>query len=910
MKSFLEEVLEEIKQQYNSIEDVVFVLPSKRAGTFLKKSIAKTTQKTQFLPDIYSIETFVEKIANLSYASNTQQLFELYNAYLKINKEEKDGFYAFSKWGQTLLQDFNEIDRYLIDPDKILQELNHWALQKEKSKMIEDYIFFWNNLKQLYSTFNQNLLNKAIGHQGLVYEQACKKLEQYIDVNTNKKHVFIGFNALNKAESTIVQRIIENPSNAIYWDNDPYFVNDYIHDAGYFMRQHKNTWDYYKKNTLKGLKRNYLSKKNINIIGVPKNIAQAKYVGNLLAELKSNSPQSLKNTAVVLGDENLLNPILNAIPKQINRVNITMGYSLYKTPLASLFSDFFNLYLKEESQGWFYKNVLSFLSHPYLHILLSSEENNNAATLINKIKDKNWIYLNLKKIEKALDSKEENIALLFFNETINPTFFIEKCIAITLALKEKFSRDESSLELEYLYRFYTLFNQLKELINEYSFINDIKALYSLYKELLSSETLDFQGEALEGLQVMGMLESRNLDFETVIITSVNEGILPSGKSNNSFIPYDVKQDFGLPTYKDKDAIYTYHFYRLMQRAKNIYILYNTEPDVLEGGEKSRLISQMLTDKNKRNDITEIIASPNVTPIIKEELEVSKNEDLMKHMVLYAQKGFSPTSLTNYIRNPIDFYKKNILKINDALEVEETVAANTFGTIVHDSLEELYTPFIGSFLTKEKLTDLQLKIKPTVSKHFIKSYGEGDISRGKNFIAFHVVVKYIENFIKLELKEIEKHQVKILGLEDNLEIALDIPEIPFPVKLKGKLDRIDEKDGMIRIIDYKTGKVATKDVEIVVWEDIISSYDYSKAFQLLCYATMYNYKQPINIIEAGILSFKNLNAGILNFATKEKKGSRTKNITINQEILDLFSNELKKLIIEICNPNIPFVEKPI
>jgi len=916
MKSFLEEVLEEVKQQYNSIEEIVFVLPSKRAGTFLKKSIAKTAEKTAFLPDIYSIETFVEKIAELSYASNTQQLFELYNAYLKITENEKDSFYTFSKWGQTLLQDFNEIDRYLINPDEIfsylsdIQELNHWSLQEEKTKIMKDYIHFWNNLKELYTTFNNRLLYKGLGHQGLVYRQACENLEKYLKANTHKKHIFIGFNALNKAESKIIQEILENSTADIYWDNDPYFVNDFIHDASYFIRQHKNSWNYYNENEIKGLKRNYLSKKNIKIIGVPKNIAQAKYTGALLKELKKNNPKLLKNTAVVLGDENLLNPLINSIPKEIDRVNITMGYALYKTPLASLFSQFFDLYTKKEPQGWFYENVLSFLSHPYLHTFFTNSEQNNATILGNTIKSKNWIYISTQKIETVIQGDKEKTAILFFNDTPTPKLFLEKCIAIILSLKETFTENENSLELEYLYRFYTLFNQLKELIKEHLFVNDLKSLYSLYKELLSSETLDFQGEPLEGLQIMGMLESRNLDFETVIITSVNEGILPAGKSNNSFLPFDIKQDFGLPTYKEKDAVYTYHFYRLLQRAKNIYILYNTEPDVLEGGEKSRLISQMLTDKNIQNNITEIIASPDIKPVTKKIEEIVKSDGLMALLAEHAKKGFSPTSLTNYIRNPIDFYKRNVLKINDALAVEETVAANTFGTIVHDSLEDLYTPFIGSFLTKEKLINLQSLIKPTVSRHFIKSYGEGDITMGKNLIAYHVVIKYIENFIKLELNEIEKHQIKILGLEDNLDISLNIPEVPFPIKLRGKLDRIDEKDGVLRIIDYKTGKVASKDVEIIDWEEIIVNYDYSKAFQLLCYTIMYNHKKPIDIIEAGIISFKNLNAGLLNFATKDKKGSRTKNSIINQETLELFSKELKRLIIEICNPNIPFLEKEV
>lgn len=917
MKSFLEEVVEEIGHKYRSFENLIFVLPSKRAGTFLRNALAKSSDKTFFAPDIYSIESFIEKISGLAYATQTQQLFFLYEIYLKSKPAEQDNFYTFSKWGQTLLQDINEIDRYLIEAEKLfaslsaIQELDHWSLRAEKTKMMEDYLQFWNNLESLYHSFNGALLKKGLGHQGLVYRTACEKLEGYLAEQSDKTFIFLGFNALNTAESQIIQHILSNYSSQIYWDIDSYFLQDNVHDAGYFIRQHLKTWPYLSTNGLKGKSENYLTKKKIKIIGVPKNVSQAKYVGQILSDLHLEHPEQLRNTAVVLGDETLLNPMLNSVPIEMEAVNITMGYPLNKTPLASFFDKFILLYLQRNTQGWFYRDLLDFLAHPSVNSLLNAGKTNVVGTIEHAIKTKNWTYIKVSKLVGISKQHTDSIKLLFFENTPTPKEFITVVLKIIAELKIRPQSAENPLALEYLYRFHELFNQLDELIKAYDFIKDLKSLQSLYRELLSSETLDFQGEPLEGLQIMGMLESRNLDFETVIITSVNEGILPSGKSNNSFIPFDLKIYSNLPTYKEKDAVYTYHFYRLLQRAKHVYILYSTEPDDgLGGGERSRLINQLLTDDNKFHDIVETYASPTISPTLKVMQHIEKDTALIELLKIHASNGFSPTSLSNYIRNPIDFYRRNLLGIDDVLEVEETVAANTLGTIVHDTLEDLYRPFIGEYLTEKALHTANDNVKSLVNHHFLKSYGDGDISRGKNLIAYHVVLRYIQNFILLEIEDVRQHRIKLIGLEKKLKIELDIPELNYPIHLKGKLDRIDEIDGKLRIIDYKTGRVTPTQVEIVDWEEITSEYDNTKAFQLLCYALMYQKETPLTTLEAGIISFKNLNAGLMRFATKPKKGSRSKDYIITQETLKLFSHELKALIVEICNPDVSFLEKEV
>ena len=916
MKSFLQQVVDDLLKTYDSFDNLILILPSKRAGTILRTTLANTANKTIFSPKIYSIEGFVEHISKLEAASNMEQLFTLYKAYSAMEYGEKDNFSIFSKWGQTLLQDFNEIDRYLIDAKDIfsylanIQEINHWSLQKEKSEIITNYIKFWNNLEPLYKAFNDLLKAKKLGHQGLIYRTACEQLKDYLANNENKTHIFLGFNALNTAESYIIQEILSKTKADIFWDSDPYFTEDPIHDAGYFIRQHQKTWPYLKGKALKGVESNYSSQKNIKIIGVPKNVSQTKYVGGLLLKLKEEDDNILKNTAIVLGDETLLNPLLNAIPSELDTVNITMGYPLKSTPLASLFSQYLALHLKKDSQGWYFQQVLDFLSHPYIQILCTEKEQNIATIISETIRLKNWAFINSNNLRSAIEGNDLLLSLLFFQEEVSGTNFIQKCHQIIQILREKFVLSKDSLGLEYLYKFYTLFNQLQEMVEQYAFANDLQSLESLYLEIVRHETLDFQGEPLEGLQIMGMLESRVLDFETVILTSVNEGILPSGKSNNSFIPFDLKKYYKLPTYKEKDAVYTYHFYRLLQRAKNIYLVYNTEPDVLEGGEKSRLLTQLLTDENKLADITEIIAAPEINPTVKVLQTITKDGDLMDLIKEHASKGFSPTSLSNYIRNPIDFYKRNLLGIDDVLEVEETVANNTFGTIVHDTLEDLYKPYLNTYLEVSMLQEMKKKIKTTVIGHFAKSFAEGDISRGKNLIAFNVVVRYIENFLKMELAEVKHHQIKILGVEEKLRMNITVPGLDFPVVLKGKLDRIDEKDGLIRIIDYKTGNVTSSQVEIVEWEDTIQDYNYSKAFQLLCYAIMYNNNQPIGKIEAGIISFKNLGSGLLKFAVKEKKGSRKKDNSITQETIAHFMESIKILISEIGNPLVPFTEKEV
>jgi len=919
MASFIHDVLIHLQQKSVDFSQLTFVLPSKRAGTFLKHDLSRVSTKPLFSPVIISIEEFVEELSQLQKIPNLELLFEFYEVYcLTTPEDQRDNFDSFLKWAQILLQDFNEIDRYLIDPKHIfdylsaIKDINHWSVEENQTPLIKHYLSFWKNLNSYYTNLSEHLIEKGKGYQGLIYREAVENLENYIQSNSDKQHIFVGFNALNNAETRIIQELLHSDMANIFWDIDQTFLDHEIHDAGHFIRKYKNNWRYFNTNAFQWAHDYYSEEKNVNVIGTPKNVGQAKFVGELLNTLKSKNP-SLQKTALVLGNENLLIPVLNSIPKSIEALNVTMGLSLDAIPLASLFETLFLMNIDRKSTCYF-KDVIEVLSHPFIKSLFDSESGNNAEKLISSIQKNNLIFLSKDKLLDVSKNHETEIILLFESWNNNPSLGLEKCQRLILHIKQHLDQNKKDnlLALEYLYKFNEIFNSLIELNTKHRKIQSLKILFELYKEILQSETLDFQGEPLQGLQIMGMLESRVLDFDTVIIASVNEGILPSGKSNNSFIPFDVKLENGLPTFKEKDAVYTYHFYRLLQRAKNIYIIYNTEPDTLNAGEKSRFITQL--EIENIHNLNQIIVSPGLPKLNLKLRRMQKNDAIMSRIEKVFKKGVSPSSLLTYIRNPFDYYAEKILGIKEYDDVEEVVAANTLGTVIHETLRELYKPTLGSFLTEEMIKGMSLKTNECIEKHFKIFYKEGDMKKGKNFIILEIAKHYVQKFLKSEQLSLQQgNTIKILELESDVRTAMTIEGVSFPVTLNGQIDRIDEFNGVVRIIDYKTGKVLQNQVEIVDWELLTTDYDkFGKSFQILMYASILNNNKPFQKpIEAGVISFKNLSAGFLKFQKKDKMGAGAhKESLITPDTIDGFNKELNKLILEIYNSEIDFIEKEI
>lgn len=911
MKSFLKEVLLELQAKEENISDLVFLVPSKRAGLFLKKELLKlSVDQTLFVPEILSIEEFISKISGLQQIDNVQALFEFYETYLKVHPNlEKEDFETFNNWAQTLIYDFNEIDRYCIDHKSFfaylsgIQDLNHWYLQKEKTELVKNYIVFWESLLEYYTEFKKRLLDKKIGYQGLLYRKASEDIDIYIK-KQRRKHILVGFNALNNAEQLIFQSLLEAGIAEVFWDADAFFLENKYHEASLFLRTYKEQWDYYKSKPFQWIKNNFSEEKKIDLIGVPKNVGQAKFIGKIL---KGIPYEEIQKTALVLADETLLQPVLNSLPDTVQSLNITMGLSLKEVPIASFFELLFNLHKTPNPKGWYYKSVLEIINSLAGYRLLQG----GVTRLIVTISRENHVFLTMKTLQEDATEQEKEVLDLLFNPWKDTDMALRNCKKIIQLLKQNLDKEKNAIELEYAYHFHMVFSKLSELNTTYQYLNNINTLHRLYKDILSTETLDFFGEPFRGLQLMGMLESRCLDFETVIISSVNEGVLPSGKSINSFIPYDLKRAYNLPTYKEKDAIYTYHFYRLIQRAKKVYLVYNTENEGVGGGEKSRFLLQLEIDKRPKHILETYTVSSEVPPIVSTSLQVKKNEEIRARLKELAAHGLSPSALTSYIRNPIDFYNTYILGIQETNEVEETIAANTLGTVIHNTLETFYKPLENTFLSLEAIKTMQSRIDAEIRDQFKKEYSELDIAQGKNFLIFEVAKKYIQNFLRSEKKVLDTGaQLKIVAIESNLKAQLQVPELETPIYIKGKVDRIDELDGQLRVIDYKTGRVSKNDITIMDWDVITEEYKYSKVIQVLAYAYMQHVQNPLSApFHAGVISFKNLNEGFLKFGTKESIRGKV-NHEITKEVFDIYQEQLKKLIVEIFNLEIPFTEKEV
>ena len=906
MQSFISETLDDILQTTKSFENVLFVLPSQRAKVFVKQTF-KDKISVGFLPEMLNIEEFIQEVSGVQKADNIQLLFHFYTIYKSLEKNP-DSFDTFSSWALTVLQDFNEIDQHLINAKDIfiylrdIERLRKWSVKGtfKETELMKDHYSFLEKLHTYYTAFYQFLIQENIGYQGLMYREASKKIDRFLSKNKRKKIFFIGFNALNKAEELLFQKVLENGNSEIYWDIDEAFFNS-NHQAGKFIRKYKKEWKYFENKQLKSLGNTFLSPKKIQVIGAAKNNTQIKYIGEILEE---NS--NFKNTALVLADETLLPITLNSLPKNIKAINITMGYPLKDIPTTSLLFSVFQLFVSQEKlqkksvNEFYYKDVIRFFKHQSIYGLISTIDD-----FTSEIAKENQTFINEDRLFKFLEDQTLEVKNVVLN-VFKPFDVVENFIDRILDLINLLKQDVNDLEKEYLFRFYTVFTQLKTLQNEFHYFTDLKILSQFFKQLISSESLSFQGEPLKGLQLMGMLETRVLDFENIILASANEGVLPASSQQNSFIPFDVKIEFGLPTYREKDAIFSYHFFRLLQRAKNIFILYNTEHDVFGSGEKSRFVTQL---EMMRTDIVQKIVSPKVVAQKVTLKEIAKNDLVFERLKELAKAGFSPSSLTNYLYNPVAFYKQKILRIKEFDDVEETVAYNTLGTVVHETLDELYKPFIGKFLTVDAILQMEKITKDLIVKHFKLQFKNGDLRTGKNRLIFEVANRFVVNFLAQEKKLLkdENNQLKIIATEENLSAEIEIDGIDFPIRIHGNVDRVDELNGEIRIIDYKSGMVKSAELKVLNFDQLREREQY-KAIQVLLYAFLYSKSKKHDFsknIKAGIFSFKNLNQEFL--AINFSSNYRSPDTVITQEKLDEFLIEIKLYIKEIYNPAIGFIE---
>lgn len=915
------------KNRKDDLSEICVVLPTKRAAMFLKKHFAELISQPIWLPQIISIEEFMVSLSGHQIIDPITLLFELYNIHQNLEKESARPFSEFDGWGQLLLHDFNEIDLYLIDSGKIYSYLSEakaiekWNLNlKPLSDFEKNYLRFYQSIKEYYNLLNQYLEANNLAYQGLAYKKAYQNIESKTEIPW--KHIyFCGLNALTTSEEKIIQTLKERNLATYLWDADKYYLNDDFQEAGKFLRNHLK-----KENpeSVKWIFEDFKSyPKDIKIIGIPQNIGQVKKCGEIIAELLE-SKVDIHKVAIVLADENLLIPLLNSIPSEIKDFNVTMGLPLRSTPLFDLFDILLRTFINRErihvrsnlTVVYFTKDILEFFQHSYINKIKSFD----IKGFLHSIRSKNKAIIKPDDIYSAVPAENEEFRKFLkfiYDIELQAPALINAISFLSEKLKESFIEDQvlinnsHKLETEYLFCFNEIIQKLQKLISEYPFVSDIKTLKKLFDSITQSTTIPFYGEPLKGLQIMGVLETRTLDFEMVILLSTNEGILPASRSNNSFIPFDIKREFGLPTFKDKEAVYSYHFYRLLQRTQNAHILYNTESNEFGGGEKSRFIKQIqheLAEYNHNIKITEEIQSIHGLTLNQDNgIEISKSEEIINKIIEKAKSGFSASSLNNYIQCSLLFYFSEIANLKKPEEPDATIDAATMGKVVHHSLQELYKPYLLKPLTGDNLEQMMLKSDEIVTQSFIKIHKDGDISHGKNLLIVKVAQSFIRNFLKFETKEINQLQkestyLTILKNEYFASHNLNISIIAHEIKLIGFIDRVDQIGGTLRIIDYKTGNIQSNELKLTDWDGLLHSRK-AKLFQVLFYAWLYQQEFP---------SSKDMSAGLLSFR-KLKSGFIPTNILdspiISSSVIDAFEEKLKNLISNIFNIEIPFSQTP-
>jgi CRISPR/Cas system-associated exonuclease Cas4 (RecB family) len=923
MTTFLEKTADYIFQNYGSeTNSLTIILPNRRGSLYLKKYLANHYNKPFWSPKFYSIEDFVNELSDRKPANQIFLINELYKIHIELNPTNYRTFDEFIGVAELMIADFNEIDFFLADIDGIFDFITEtkaielWNLDgKPLTDFQKEYLSFYKSLKDYYLKLKERISNLKIAYQGYNYRFVADNIEKIGLGLNSERFIFLGFNALTPSEEKIINHFLKNLKSEIIWDIDKYYFENKNQEAGFFFRKLKNK-GLINNNSL-FIENNFAElAKNIDLIGVPMKIGQAKVLPEIINEIYEKE-KNLESTAIVLCDENLLIPVINSLPADIGKFNVTMGFPLRQTTIFDLFDSIFLLHenqsrftnINNHFRTIFYIDLLKILKHNYFKIAFDTQN------IIDKISNTNKTFYNYNDILALFSENgfvDKNLLEIFNTQNTTKQLIINIFNLIDY-LKGNEVLMKYDLNNEFLFGFSELFHQIINNVDlDASYIN-VKVLRKLFKSQANTETLSFYGEPLSGLQIMGVLETRLLDFKNVILLSVNEGIIPKSNKNNSLIPLSIKNKFGIAAIIEKDAVFAYHFYRLIQRAGNIKILYNTEPDEFSGGDKSRFIYQLKYELPKINSnivIRERLV--NITSYKSENINgiiIEKNDEIIEKIFLLANKGFSATLLNTYINCKLKFYFKYIVNLDVPDTIEENIMDNTKGNIIHDTLKELYYPFVGKTISVRDIDEISNKLALTLNKAFDKLYSGGTIDYGLNFLIYELIKSWIKKLLyneKTSIKKLENENkfLKILFLEqeilNNLNLIIENKEIT--VNLKGNIDRIDLIDGTLRIIDYKSGSINKENVQVSDIEKVTEDKKYSYAFQLLFYYLLLNKQFPelkkYNW-EAGIISLIKPSEGLISLKINKQE--------VDHNNIVEFENLLVSLISEIFDKKLPFTQ---
>ncbi len=941
MQYFLQQIARDITSRYGqNLEQTCIVFPNRRAGIFFKRYLARSLDQPIWSPAILPISDLMEQLSGLQKADQLSLLFDLHQIFQQQKhreETERETFDEFYHWGEMLLRDFDDVDKYLADARDVFRNLaelksidqqfsyleedqleairQFWnALNVQApSQQQQDFISIWEILYHVYLYFNQSLDEQGRAYEGKIYRAVVECIRAGQLELPHARYIFVGFNALTPAEKALFHELRNRNMADFYWDYDQAYLKN--HEAGRFIGANLREFPGHELNIHDNLNHS----KNIRFINTPYDIAQAKILPDLLNRQTSGGNESPDKTAVVLPDEKLLLPVLNSLPEDLSAVNVTMGYPVYSTPAFSLLVNLIQLQqnMRKASRGeaFYYQDVLAVLNHQYMGVLRDEQIEN----LSESIHRHNKIYIEVSELQvtdllKKVFTVPGDFASL-------SDYLLESYRAFYTLLRDQVSEQDESLkmELESIYYVYLTVKRLKEVFENKQVQVGMQTYLRILQRVIQSQSIPFQGEPLSGLQVMGILETRALDFDHLIILSMNEGVFPSGESTPSFIPFNLRKGFGLPTHEQKDAMYAYYFYRLMQRARQVTLVYNSGTDGINTGEMSRFMHQLKLESP--HPITEETVVSDLSIPSDRAITVPKTPAVMKLLEQYnthgkARKTLSPSALKTYLACPLKFYFKHLAGLTEPHEITEEVDLPLFGSILHKALQLIYGPYKKqnqpvSSEEMDKMAKNHPMIEDKITEAFRAEYFSDipsdqplDLS-GKNLLIRDIIHKYIVQLLKAEQSFNAFNAFAPftpIGLE--AEYRADVPfqtkQGEKQITLEGTIDRVDDHPAGIRIIDYKTGRSVNGFADVPA---LFTTKGHHDALQALLYARLYEQNEkPDRPLIPGLYYIRDIYSDRFDYRLKMNK----KPVDYHQ-VADELDQQLQRTLAELFNPNQPFVQ---
>lgn len=946
MKPFLYQVATLFYQQYGAeIHRLAFVFPNRRAGLFFQKYLSEISERPLFSPSILTINDLFMQLSGKHPADKIQMLFRLYELY-KQRSGSSESFDEFIYWGEMLLNDFDDIDKYMVDarmlfrnvsdlksldddfnylsPEQVQAIRSFWSsfYPKGDSPNQQHFLELWEILYDLYAGLRTSLAKDGCGYDGMIFREVVEQLEKEpMSDFPFDQVVFVGLNALSVSEERLLLALQKKGVADFYWDYVRPWVTDPDNKASFFLERNLRLFP-----SRMQLPATEPVQAEIRVMGVPSAIGQAKQVYPILQALADEqqlTDESALRTAIVLPDEHLLVPVLNAIPEAIQHINVTMGYPLAGTPVAALMEYILtlqkNIRYIDRVPVFYFRDVLPILNHQYVMAAAPEE----VSQLVKDMTTGNRIYVH------AADLNRHELLSILFTPVQNTEELSDYLIHVLEALnaclrnnrpnpddEEMISNSTQTtvdIEQEFIFHYFATVNRMKEVMREAKIEMRLDTYFRLLKRMTDLITIPFEGEPLSGLQVMGVLETRALDFDRLIILSMNEGIFPLKKAANSFIPYNLRRGFGLPTYEHQDSVWAYHFYRLIRRPKQVTLLYDTRTTGLQTGEVSRFVHQLryhyqypLIDELVVYDV----ASSAVPPIsVQKTAEVEK---LLSDFLFGGPRALSASAINTYLDCPLKFYFSVLEQIQEEDEITETVERDVFGSILHKVMEDLYAPFKGKLVTADLLKLLrkdQPLLTGTIARAFAELFFKSPVVRpleGENFLTGEMIRKYAEKILEQDARFTPFHYIES---EKKVRATITLSDKRV-VQLKGFIDRVDSLDRVLRIVDYKTGsgKLEFESVEGLFDKE---AKDRPKAvMQVFLYAWMYQQLPEYTgmPIQPAIYYLRTLFQRSFNPVVEQKKGrGKADKVNSFQDFVADFEGKLRQCLDEIFNLDIPFTQ---